>query len=812
MIKRLCTLLVTMVVMLAAGLAIARPALADTALSLSATYGGSAVGASTSAGSSADPVLAGEQVTFSAAWSFTTAPSGSCTVVFESTSSGQSPVPFSTQTVAATATGATAVYAFPNASTTGAVVVDTIFAQLTCPGQATSQVAGVYLSVLPDTIYNTSVSLTATPSTIVAGQSVTLSATVVRNGASGVPTGVVIFNNVTSTNVNIAEATLNSSGVATTVVGGWQVGTYSITASYEGDIDDVSSSATVPASVTVNPATNLLPTTTSISLSASAIVAGEGVTIRTGVTPGTVSPSEAVPTGQVALFDGAQEVVSATLVNGSATFGSVAGWQPGVEDLTVQYQGDQYYASSVSPVDVLTVSSVGTAVATTTTLSSNLSPIVAGAPDTLTATITQASPAASPVGDQVVFDSGGSYLGEAPIALVGSAYQASLTLSGWVGSATPLSLTASFGGDAANLQSTSAPLSETVVTASTSTGVSASTASGTAGQAVTFTAAVTVAAPGVNPAGGGTVTFTTVQSGATLTLCGGVALTSSGQAGCTYAFPAGGSYLVTATYSGSAVDSGSSGTLPFTVTAQLGAPVIKTPAGGSYVAAPVTLTGTGTAGATVTLRQGTSVLGTATVSSGGTWTTTALPLAAGAYSVTATQALGSASSPAGAADAFTVYANTSGGSFVIGYQGDAVGSQVTFWSGLWPVLNPLPGSDSPLGFMGWAPTVNASTWSVNLWSLTAPPVALPAYISVIVTSKVTAGFLSLSGNVACTAIVKVGPGYAPDLFHQGTGTVVATVGTCPSPTPPAPANPCPGSPCSPCCANPCGDVRIVGIE
>ena len=79
------------------------------------------------------------------------------------------------------------------------------------------------------------------------------------------------------------------------------------------------------------------------------------------------------------------------------------------------------------------------------------------------------------------------------------------------------------------------------------------------GQLANYTASVSDYPGGPTP--GGTVTFT---SGNT-TLCSGVALSSSGAAGCAYAFQAPGAETVTATYSGDANTFGSSGQVSVTV-------------------------------------------------------------------------------------------------------------------------------------------------------------------------------------------------------------------------------------------------------
>jgi Bacterial Ig-like domain (group 3) len=95
--------------------------------------------------------------------------------------------------------------------------------------------------------------------------------------------------------------------------------------------------------------------------------------------------------------------------------------------------------------------------------------------------------------------------------------------------------------------------------AATTTTVTSDSATPVVGQLANYTASVSDYPGGPTP--GGTVTFT---SGST-TLCSGVALSSSGTAGCAYGFQAPGAETVTATYSGDANTFGSSGQVSVTV-------------------------------------------------------------------------------------------------------------------------------------------------------------------------------------------------------------------------------------------------------
>jgi hypothetical protein len=128
------------------------------------------------------------------------------------------------------------------------------------------------------------------------------------------------------------------------------------------------------------------------------------------------------------------------------------------------------------------------------------------------------------------------------------------------------------------------------------------------------------------------------------------------------------------------------------------------------------------------------------------------------------------------------------GSFVIGDQ-NATGGHVTFWGALWPLLNPLSGSPPPVGFFGVAPnTANdpprcGDGWAAgpgdgDSWGMSEsfePPKSVPALMAVIVSSSSTWSKGMFHGNVVKVVVVKANPGYAPDIFHVGTGTIVAQI-------------------------------------
>ena len=106
------------------------------------------------------------------------------------------------------------------------------------------------------------------------------------------------------------------------------------------------------------------------------------------------------------------------------------------------------------------------------------------------------------------------------------------------------SVTASYSGDAKNLASVSSALSETVNKAATNLGLVSSSSSSSAGQSVTFTATLSVVAPGAGVPGG-TIEF--VIDGSILASAFPI---SSGTASFSDASLSAGSHTIAAVYSG----------------------------------------------------------------------------------------------------------------------------------------------------------------------------------------------------------------------------------------------------------------------
>lgn len=273
------------------------------------------------------------------------------------------------------------------------------------------------------------------------------------------------------------------------------------------------------------------PTTTNFSVSPNPASPAQQVTLTA-----TISPSNA--TGNVRFHQGNSILGSAPVSNGIAIFVSSFS-SNGAYSLNAVYGGDPSHNLSASTSVSLAVQLAQTSVG----LTSSLNPSTFGAAVTLTASITPSTATGS-----VQFSNGGAALGSA--TLVNG--RASLTTNGLPAGSN--SITATYGGDAADLGSIAAALLETVNKAASSTTLSASPAAqSNSGQTVTFTA-------GVKPAATGTVVFldgTTVLGSSSL---------NNGSAVFTTATLPTGNHSIKASYGGDAnVSSSSSAALSYKV-------------------------------------------------------------------------------------------------------------------------------------------------------------------------------------------------------------------------------------------------------
>src|SRR5207253_1998526 len=362
------------------------------------------------------------------------------------------------------------------------------------------------------------------------------------------------------------------------------------------------------------PGSSLSATTLISSLNPSAL--GQAVTFTATVQPATGSGT---PTGTVTFNDGAIVLGPGSLNGGTATF-TTSGLGAGVHSITAVYGGDASFASSTSPVLTQTV---GKAASSTAVASSN-NPSIIGTAVTFTASVT--SPVTGTLTGTVTFQDGTSALGTGTL----SGGAATFITSGLT--AGTHSITAVYSGDANFAGGTSPALMQTVNRVASSTSVASSNNPSIFGSAVTFTATVTSSATGTPT---GTVTFqdatTTLGTG---TLSGGAATFTTSGLGT-------GTHSITGIYGGDANFTGStSPILTQTIGKAASSTAVASSNNPSIIGTAVTLTAsvtspvTGTLTGTVTFQDGTSALGTGTLS-GGAATFITSGLTAGTHSITA---------------------------------------------------------------------------------------------------------------------------------------------------------------------------------
>lgn len=185
------------------------------------------------------------------------------------------------------------------------------------------------------------------------------------------------------------------------------------------------------------------------------------------------------------------------------------------------------------------------------------------------------------------------------------------------------------------------------------------------------------------------------------------------------------------------------------------------------------------AGKTVTFTAGTA--SATAVTDGNGIAATSLTLASGVYALTATFAGDGAFFASTAAQPLLVAGRTQ---FVI-WGGNALGvlpgQRVVFWGEKWWDQVSLPGASKVRDFKGWADTVNGSTWTTKTGN-SKPPEAVPAYISVIISTSIGrvdgargGDQAKISGNIVGHAILHVVPPYKEEPGKPVYGVVIAVI-------------------------------------
>ncbi|MGB6736004.1 MAG: Ig-like domain repeat protein, partial [Candidatus Sulfotelmatobacter sp.] len=271
------------------------------------------------------------------------------------------------------------------------------------------------------------VTLTSSSNPSTYGGSVTFTATLSISTA----TGTVTFKNGSTT---LGTGTV-SSGIATYSTSTLAVGSNSITAAYGGDTNDNSSTSSA-LTQTVSKAS---PTVT-LASSSNPSAYGSSVTF-------TATLSITTATGTVTFKNGSTTLGTGTVSGGQATY-STSSLAVGSDSITASYGGDSNDNSSTSSTLTQVVEQ-----ASSVALASSVNPSLYGAAVTFTATVTPSAATGT-----VTFYDGSTALGAVTISSGVATYGTSTLASG------SNSITAVYGGSGTYSGSTSAVLTQSVLT------------------------------------------------------------------------------------------------------------------------------------------------------------------------------------------------------------------------------------------------------------------------------------------------------------------------------------------------------------
>ncbi len=386
------------------------------------------------------------------------------------------------------------------------------------------------------------------------------------------------------------------------------------------------SATTSAATLTVK---TTVATTTNLTSSLSSSVFGQAVTFTATVKP---ASGTGTPTGSVTFMNGSITLGTAVLSSsGKATLTTKA-LPAGQDSVTAIYSGNSNFATSTSAALTQNVSQDAT---TTSTVVSSANPSSFGQMVTMTVTIKATAPGSGVPMGTVTFLDGSTSLGTSTLNSSGIAKFSTTALS--VGSH---SITASYAGDSNfTASATTTALTQTVNQAATKTTVTSSANPSRFGRPVVFTATVRAVAPG-SGVPTGTVTF---YDGSTS--LGTAQLYGSGQATISIGTLSIGTHSITASYSGDGnfTTSATTTALSQVVNQDTTKTTVVSSANPSLFGLSVTFTatvsanapGSGTPTGSVTFMDGTTNLGTATLSGGSASFTTTSALAIGSHKITA---------------------------------------------------------------------------------------------------------------------------------------------------------------------------------
>ena len=362
---------------------------------------------------------------------------------------------------------------------------------------AYSSNSGSTIQTVKQAATTAAVVLSANPSVL--GQAISFTVTVSAAApGSGTPTGTVQFQ-VDGTNFGKAVALSNGSATSG-AISTLKVGDHTITASYSGNANFATSTASLTQTVQKDDTTTNLVVTIGPSV--------YGQTISFTATVAAVAPATGTPTGSVTFLDDTTPLGTVGLTVGSATY-TTTRLATGSHSITAVYNGSSKYDTSTSPDLTQGVNQD----AATTVVTASANPSVFGQSVTFTATVSAAVPGSGTPTGSVTFLDGTTVLSTAQLSGGRARFSTKgLAIAGHT-------ITAVYGGDTNFITSTSTVLNQVVNQDGTTALVSSSDNSSVSGQSVTFAASVSAAAPGSGTRTG-TVTFldgTTVLGTAPLT-------------------------------------------------------------------------------------------------------------------------------------------------------------------------------------------------------------------------------------------------------------------------------------------------------
>jgi uncharacterized repeat protein (TIGR01451 family) len=439
----------------------------------------------------------------------------------------------------------------------------------------------------------TTTSLEVAPQAAVAGQAVTLTATVLPVApGGGTPGGSVTFRDGA---VDLGTAAVDpATRRATLEVAALAVGDHAPVAAYTGDGRFEPSSSGAALALHVAQA----DVTVAVTADPAGSVFGQPVTVT--VVVAAAAPGAGTPSGQVSLADGTTPLGTFTLAGGRGTLGVALA--AGSRTLVASYGGDgDFRPGTGERLHVVERASTSTGLVTSG------SPSAYGQPVTLTATVRPVAPGGGSPGGTVTFKDGDGVLGTGPVGTGGVATLSTTLPEGL------RALAAEYGGDPGFAPSRGTATQD-VQAATVAVEVTAAPSPARYGQPVTVTITLTSPTPGAGVPGG----TVTLHDGLVLV---GTATLAGGGATITLDGLAAGQHQLTVTYGGGPGFSGGTRAISLVVEQATTRLALASSRPRSRAGRPVTFTATASAdgatpSGTVTFRDGPTVIGTASLVEG----------------------------------------------------------------------------------------------------------------------------------------------------------------------------------------------------